>query len=108
MIAKARYSGLRFNDNEDERAVVARVLRGLLARGAAPTDIAVLSPYNAQMDLDLGDKRLTSVPAWIEQLTSLEVLSLSRNQLTSVPAAIRELSAAGCRVNLDRGVTVDE
>ena len=61
------------------------MLRGLLARGAAPTDIAVLSPYNAQMDLDLGDKRLTSVPA-----------------------AIRELRAAGCRVDLDYGVTVDE
>jgi hypothetical protein len=36
------------------------------------------------------------------------VLRLGYNQLTSVPAAIREFRAAGCKVNLDYGVTVDE
>jgi hypothetical protein len=39
---------------------------------------------------------------------SLRVLHLNGNRLTSVPAAIRELRAAGCRVNLDDGVTFDE
>ena len=58
--------------------------------------------------LDLGYNKLTSVPEEIWQLTSLEELHLGNNQLTSVPAAIRELIAAGCSVNLDDGVTVDE
>jgi len=35
--------------NAFERAVVLDVLRGLVARGAAPGDCAVLSPYNAQV-----------------------------------------------------------
>ena len=56
----------------------------------------------------LSDNQLTSVPAEIGQLTSLKMLYISDNKLTSVPAAIRELRAAGCRVMLDRGVTVDE
>ena len=55
----------------------------------------------------LGDNKLTSLPAEIGQLTSLETLSLIDNQLTNVPAAIRELRAAGCSVLLDDGVTVD-
>ena len=58
--------------------------------------------------LTLAGNQLTSVPAEIGQLTSLETLELYGNQLTSVPAAIRELRAAGCYVNLGRGVTVDE
>ena len=58
--------------------------------------------------LDLFVNQLTSLPAEIWQLTSLEGLSLNGNQLTSVPAAIRELRAAGCHVELDNGVTVDE
>ena len=56
----------------------------------------------------LGYNKLTSVPAEIGQLTSLECLFLSDNQLTSVPAAIREFRAAGCKVNLDYGVTFNE
>ena len=44
----------------------------------------------------------------VGQLASLKVLHLGCNQLTSLPAAIRELRAAGCRVILDDGVTVDE
>ena len=51
---------------------------------------------------------LMSVPPEIGQLTSLEWLQLDDNQLTSVPAAIRELRAAGCDVDLDDGVTVEE
>ena len=42
--------------------------------------------------------QLTSLPAEIGQLTSLEELNLCENQLTSVPAAIGELRAAGCAV----------
>ena len=57
--------------------------------------------------LNLYRNQLTSVPAEIGQLTSLKRLDLRRNQLTSVPAAIRELRAAGCSVQLDRGVTMD-
>ena len=56
--------------------------------------------------LDLFVNQLTSLPAEIWQLTSLEGLSLNGNQLTSVPAAIRR--AARCFVGLDRGATVDE
>ena len=58
-------------------------------------------------ELTLELNRLTSVPAEIGQLRSLEHLMLHSNKLTSVPAAIRELRAAGCKVNLDVGVTFD-
>ena len=43
--------------------------------------------------MNLGDNELTSVPAEIGQLTSLEELSLSDNQLTSVPAEIGQLTS---------------
>ena len=56
----------------------------------------------------LYDNKLTSVPAEIGQLAALEELSLEGNQLASVSAAIRELRAAGCHVETDDDVTVDE
>ena len=56
----------------------------------------------------LPENQLTSLPAEIGQLTSLEVLELGDNELTSLPAAIRELRAAGCHVDLGAGVTVNE
>ena len=58
--------------------------------------------------LELHYNQLTSVPAEIGQLTSLTHLNLDHNQLTSVPAEICELRAAGCHVQMDDGVTVDE
>jgi leucine-rich repeat protein SHOC2 len=58
--------------------------------------------------LDLRDNQLTSVPAEIGQLISLQYLFLDSNRLTSVPAAVEELRAACCEGLLDYGVTVDE
>ena len=72
---------------------------------SVPAEIGQLTSLEL---LGLGGNQLTSVPAEIGQLTSLEYLWLSGNKLTSVPAAIRELRAARCRVDLDVGVTVDD
>ena len=69
---------------------------------------AEIGQLTALKELWLYSNQLTSVPAEIGQLASLRVLRLGYNQLTSVPAAIREFRAAGCKVNLDYGVTVDE
>jgi Leucine-rich repeat (LRR) protein len=69
---------------------------------------AEIGQLTALKELWLYSNELTSVPAEIGQLASLRVLRLGYNQLTSVPAAIREFRAAGCKVNLDYGVTVDE
>ena len=44
-------------------------------------------------ELDLYGNQLTSVPAEIGQLTSLEELYLGGNQLTSVPAEIGQLTS---------------
>ncbi|ACO67710.1 predicted protein [Micromonas commoda] len=85
--------------------VVELVLDGFGLSGGVPADINQLTSLQR---LWLGYNELTSLPAEIGQLTSLQWLYLCGNQLTSVPAAIRELRAAGCRVDLDRGVTVDE
>ena len=46
--------------------------------------------------LDLSGNQLTSVPAEIGQLTSLEELGLGGNQLTSLPAEIGQLTALEC------------
>ncbi len=67
---------------------------------------AVIGQLTSLKVLALSNNQLTSVQ--IGQLTSLERLELNDNQLTSVPAAIRDLMAAGCFVDLDYGVTVDE
>ena len=72
---------------------------------SVPTEIGQLTSLT---DLYLYGNQLTSVPAEIAQLSLLEQLWLSGNRLKSVPAAIRELRAAGCTVDLGRGVTVDE
>ena len=69
---------------------------------------AEIGQLTALKELWLYSNELTSVPAEIGQLASLRVLRLGYNQLTSVPAAIREFRAAGCKVNLVYGVTVDE
>ena len=47
----------------------------------------------------LNDNQLTSLPAEIGQLTSLEELFLQRNQLTSLPAEIGQLTSL-TRLNL--------
>ena len=57
--------------------------------------------------LFLEGNQLTSLPAEIGQLTSLKLLWLYRNQLTSLPVAVDELRAAGCNMHTDVGVTVD-
>ena len=72
---------------------------------SVPAEIGQLTSLDT---LDLYDNQLTSVPAEIGQLTSLTGLWLDSNELTSLPAAIRELRAAGCYVQLDAGVRVDE
>ena len=54
--------------------------------------------------MHLNGNQLTSLPAEIGQLASLQTLYLNNNQLTSLPAAIRELIAGGCSMQLDRGV----
>ena len=43
--------------------------------------------------MNLNSNQLTSLPAEIGQLTSLEGLSLDRNQLTSLPAEIGQLTS---------------
>ena len=43
--------------------------------------------------LELGRNQLTSVPAEIGQLMSLQALGLSDNQLTSVPAEIGQITS---------------
>ena len=70
-----------------------------------PAEIGQLTSLE---ELWLRDNKLTSVPAEIGRLTSLRGLNLERNQLTTLPAAIRELRAAGCAVWLDDSVTTDE
>ena len=70
-----------------------------------PAEIGLLRSLER---LYIGSNQLTSVPAEIGRLTSLTRLYLNENQLTSVPAAILDLRAAGCRVYLDDGVTVEE
>ena len=72
---------------------------------SVPAEIGQLTSLEV---LALGGNQLTSLPAEIGQLTSLTDLYLRENQLTSVPAATRELRAAGCYVQLDDGVRVDE
>ena len=52
--------------------------------------------------------QVKAVPAEVGRLSSLRELHLNDNRLTSVPAAIRELRAAGCDVDMDDGLTVDE
>ena len=69
---------------------------------------AGIGQLTSLVELGLHNNQLTSLPAEIGQLTSLGQLVLHGNQLTSVPAAIRGLRAAGCRVDLDAGVTFDE
>ena len=54
-------------------------------------------------ELNLCENRLTSLPAEIGQVTSLEVLRLSDNKLTSVPAEIGKLtSLTGGPLELER------
>ena len=69
-----------------------------------PAEIGQLASLES---LTLDHNQLTSLPAEIGQLASLKHLYLGDNQLTSVPAAIRELRAAGCEVSLDDDVTAD-
>jgi Leucine-rich repeat (LRR) protein len=65
---------------------------------SVPAEIGQLTSLER---LDLDGNQLTTVPAEIGQLRSLKQLWLHGNALTSVPAAIRELEAAGCYVYLD-------
>ena len=59
---------------------------------SVPAEIGQLTSLEK---LDLWDNQLTSVPAEIGQLTSLEVLGLSYNHLTSLPAEIGAARVAG-------------
>ena len=84
-------------------------LRELNLEGNPLTSVpAEIGQLTSLRELNLNGNELTSLPAEIGQLTSLTDLYLRENQLTSVPAATRELRAAGCYVQLDDGVRVDE
>ena len=71
--------------------VVELKLEGISLTGAVPAEIGRL---NALRQLNFGNNQLTSIPAQIWQLTSLEGLDLiSDNQLTSLPAEIGQLTS---------------
>ena len=56
-------------------------------------DVAPLRQATAaQPSLDLTGKQLQSIPALLNELTSLEVLILDDNQLTALPASIGQLT----------------
>ena len=98
--------GLRAVPAELGQLASLRVLRLSSNRlTSLPAEIGQLTSLEV---LKLESNKLTRVPVEVGQLASLKVLHLGCNQLTSLPAAIRELRAAGCRVILDDGVTVDE
>ena len=63
-----------------------------------PAEIGQLTSLE---ELGLSDKQLTSMPAEIGQLTSLKKLWLHDNQLTRLPGAIHQLRAFGCDVRTD-------
>ena len=67
---------------------------------SVPAEIGQLTSLEV---LHLIDNQLRSVPAEIGQLASLTVLHLSGNQLTYVSAAIRDLQGNGCDVKLVTG-----
>ena len=72
--------------NDFERDVVMRALRGLVSRGADPKSVAVLSPYNSQVDAmarDLERERETGGIA-----AGVEALTIDRAQGRDVEAAV--------------------
>ena len=69
---------------------------------------AEIEQLTSLRELNLGGNQLTTVPAEIGQLAALQVLYLGDNQLTSVPAEIRGRRAVGCFVHLDTDVRVHE
>ena len=72
--------------NDFERDVVMRALRGLVSRGADPKSVAVLSPYNSQVDAmarELERERETGGIA-----AGVEALTIDRAQGRDVEAAV--------------------
>ena len=70
----------------DRCALNASSWRACAAGGSGSSQLTGLT-------LHLGGYQLTSLPAEIGQLTSLEVLYLYGNQLTSLPAEIGQLTS---------------
>lgn len=81
--------------NGRERGIVLDVLRGLVARGANPGEMAVLSPYNAQVDALAADLVSTREEgACRVDLSEVEALTIDRAQGRDVETIVISLVRA--------------
>ena len=93
--------------NAFERAVVLDVLRGLLRRGASPSEVYVLSPYNGQVDAlakDLSDATAAASAGGADDddgvdaaLSTIEALTIDRAQGRDVDVVVVSFARANER-----------